>query len=95
MEKVSFSKKLVEQYELRNWWEWAFITIDMIEVFFKLMPHLESLVTVGPHGRETFKHFLIDLDYDYLLNNISSETEVYENKTKENWIKSILQEYKI
>ncbi|HFC9206772.1 TPA: hypothetical protein ACF0PM_002231 [Clostridium perfringens] len=95
MGKVSFSKKLVEQYELRNGWEWAFITIDSDRGIFQAHTSFGEFGYSWPnHGRETFKHFLIELDYDYLLNKISSETEVNGNKTKENWIKAILQDRK-
>lgn len=95
MDKVVYKKKVVEQYELRNEGEWAFITLDSNNGLFQSNSSFGNYSYSWPnHGRESFKSFLIEIDYDYFLNKVSNMNEVDGIKTKEKWTKAILEDRK-
>lgn len=66
MDKVVYKKKVVEQYELRNEGEWAFITLDSNNGLFQSNSSFGNYsYSWTNHGRESFKSFLIEIGYDY------------------------------
>ena len=76
MDEYKFSKGTIEKYTI-NWeHEWAVFTIDSNTGLMQCHSSYGDWSYSWPnHGRETFKHFLIDLerDWEYLLNKVSDK----------------------
>lgn len=91
----TFKKSTCERYDIR--WDkfgWATITIDENGGMFNAQSDYGSYAYSWPnHGRESFKHFILELarDASYFLGKVSRETYYDHAKSLEQWKKQIIE----
>ncbi len=94
MKEYTCKKSTCEKYDIRfNRGEWAFITIDEPTGLFQAHSSFGDYNYSWPcHGRESFKHFILELAEDsyYFLGKVSKEDYFYADKTEESWKKQII-----
>lgn len=88
------AKRQCEMYEFRfnDRWDWAFISLDESNGIFQAY---SSYGTYGyswsNHGRESFKHFILEVieDPSYFLRKVAKPDYFDEELTKEKWLQQI------
>ena len=89
----TFSKGTVEKYDIRwNRGEWAVFTIDNATGLMQCHSSYGDWGYAWPnHGRESFKHFILELerDWEYLLGKVSNKVFDFD-KTIKLWKNKIL-----
>jgi len=94
MEDYAFKKLTCERYDLR-WGRggWAIFTIDENGGVFNCQSDFGDYNYCWPnHGRESFKHFIIELaeDAHYLLKKVAKRDEFDYEKALSTWKKEII-----
>lgn len=94
MEEYKFKKSTCERYDM-NWGDggWATITIDENGGVFNCQSDYGNYSYSWPnHGRETFKHFLIEISTspDYLLGKVAERDWFNFDESLEKWKKEII-----
>ncbi|KFX55810.1 hypothetical protein FDC50_15020 [Clostridium botulinum] len=96
MEEYTCKKSTCEKYDIRfNRGEWAFITIDESTGLFQAHSSFGDYNYSWPyHGRKSFKHFILELadDPSYFLGKVAKDDYFYDDETKENWKKKIIED---
>lgn len=84
----------IQRYDIRVGYEWATICITegglfLVESSYGVYGHWWS-----HHGRETFKHFLVELDrdHDYVMGKLGRRTCFYADKTVVEIKRQVLEE---
>ena len=94
-EEYTFKKSTCERYDLR--WKyngWATFTIDENGGLFSVQSDFGNYNYAWPkHGRESFKHFLIEITMspDYILGKISNEDYFDSDKAEKKWKSKIIE----
>lgn len=95
MEEYTFKKSTCERYDLR--WKhngWATFTIDENGGIFSVQSDFGNYNYAWPkNGRESFKHFLIEITRspDYVLGKISKEDYFDPDKAEKKWKAKIIE----
>ena len=96
MKEYTCKKSTCEKYDIRfNRGDWAFITIDESTGLFQAHSSFGDYNYSWPnHGRESFKHFILELadDPSYFLGKVSKEDYFYADETEESWKKKIIED---
>lgn len=94
MEEYTYKKSVCERYDLLfNRGDWAMFTIDEKAGLLGCHSSYGDYSYAWPnHGRETFKHFLIEITRSpgYLLNKVSDRTYFDFDKTIDAWKERIV-----
>jgi hypothetical protein len=89
MQEYIVTKSTCERYDLR--WKncgWAIITIDENGGVFNCQSDYGDYSYCWPHhSRESFKHFLCEINTGYLLNKVAEEDFYDHDKCFESWKK--------
>lgn len=96
MKKYNFKKSTCERYDIRlkDSCGWAIITIDENGGLFNAQSDYGSYSYSWPnHGRESFKHFILELvkDKSYFLGKVSSNNYYYQDKTENAWKEKVIE----
>lgn len=95
MEEYTFKKSTCERYDIR--WKpygWAIITIDENGGMFSAQSDFGNYAYSWPnHGRESFKHFILELarDSHYFLGKVAKENYFDSNKALDRWKSKIIE----
>lgn len=98
MEEYNFKKSSCERYDIRltnHYGGWAIITIDENGGLFNAHTDYGNYNYSWPnHGRESFKHFILELvkDKHYFMNKIASCDYYCAEETEEAWKKQIIED---
>lgn len=96
MEQYNFKKSTCERYDikLKDTYEgWAIITIDENGGLFNAHTDYGDYNYSWPnHGRESFKHFILELvrDKSYFLGKVADNKYYYAEKTEQAWKEEVI-----
>lgn len=89
----SFTKSTCIRYDIRpkEGFGWGIFTIDENDGLFTCHSDCGDYNYSWPyHGRESFKHFLCEINTDYLLEKVSHRNYFNFHKSFESWKKTII-----
>ena len=87
------TRSTCERYDIRlDGLGWAIITIDERSGLFSAVSDFGNYGYTWPcHGRQTFKHFLVEIDTDYLKNKLGHRDYFLHDATEKAWRKEVLE----
>jgi hypothetical protein len=93
MKEFTFKKSTSERYDIRpkQGSGWGIFTIDENGGVFHCQSDYGDYSYMWPnHGRESFKHFLCEIDTYYLLDKVAQRDYFNHDKYFESWKKAII-----
>lgn len=93
MEEFTYTKSTSERYDIRpkSGYGWGIFIIDKNGGVFHCQSDYGDYSYRWPcHGRESLKHFLCEIDTQYLLNKVASRDYFDRDKAFESWKKTII-----
>ncbi|OOM17247.1 hypothetical protein CLSAB_19670 [Clostridium saccharobutylicum] len=98
MDKYNFKKSTCERYDIKlkdTYGGWAIITIDENGGLFNAHTDYGDYNYSWPnHGRESFKHFILELvkDKSYFLGKVANDKYYYAENTEKAWKEQIIED---
>jgi hypothetical protein len=93
MEEFTFTKSTAERYDIRpkQGFGWGIFTIDENGGVFHCQSDYGDYSYIwSNHGRESFKHFLCEIDTYYLLKKVAERDDYDHDKCFKKWEKAII-----